>query len=405
MEEPYDFPVAIRFLLSICFLFLVVAAILICYSTDRLSIGSNRFYFFCELIGIFTLSALLIRIPTLSTVLLYWGAIEISLACVTNIGFKFSFLDFTLFPNNTTFRSVQKHPFRFHPTLVGVPIENYASTSGIDVRHNSLGLRGPEIALTRGEILIAVFGGSSTYDVAVPNGSTWPEELERALGSRFRVANYGVPGYTSAENVIQTALLSNVVGAEPRCSLYYLGWNDIRNAHLRDLDGAYANFHLLTQFNSLGIRPTDRSFSPIYRALKPEDFVPRPPSYENMSAERGTDARLEEIYKRNVNTLISINRSRGTKTILVGQILNIAQLASETRYGWLPLVNDEDVWPLQVRFNKILSEQALGGDTRYIDADIGQFAEDDFVDQGHFSVSGAEKFARKLAPTVSVFCQ
>ena len=405
MERPYEFPIAIRFLISTCLILFVVSAILICWWTGRLSIGSNRFYFAIELLIIFTVSTLLIRIPTISTILLYFGVIELSLACITHIGFKFAILDYTLFPNNATFPNVQKRPFRYHPLLVGMPIKNYASASGLDVRHNSLGLRGPEINLLPGQNLIAVFGGSTTYDLGVPNGSTWPEQLEKGLGDSYVVANFGVPGYTSVEHIIQTAFLSGLVGIEPKCSLYYMGWNDIRNAHVPDLDSAYANFHLLAQFDNLQIRITNESFSPIYTALKPLDLVPHAPSFLNLPPEKGTDVQLEKIYKRNIDTLIAINRSRGTKTILVGQILNRQKLVSESRYGWLPMVNDKDVWPLQVRFNEILSDQASSVDVLYIDADINQFSDSDFVDNGHFSVSGSEKFAKKLEPNVRAFCQ
>lgn len=40
----------------------------------------------------------------------------------------------------------------------------------------------------------------------------------------------------------------------PRCAVYYVGWNDIRNAHLKDLDPAYADFHLPSQVDSLQTR-------------------------------------------------------------------------------------------------------------------------------------------------------
>lgn len=41
------------------------------------------------------------------------------------------------------------------------------------------------------------------------------------------VLNRGVPGYSAAEHVIQTAFYERTHGVSPRCSIYYTGWNDL----------------------------------------------------------------------------------------------------------------------------------------------------------------------------------
>ena len=65
--------------------------------------------------------------------------------------------------------------------------------------------------------------------------------------------------------------------------------------------------------------------------------------------------RLEMIFRSNVRTIAAINKERKITSIFVGQILNRARLTASSRYGWLPLVSDKDVWPLQDHFNHILS--------------------------------------------------
>ena len=63
-----------------------------------------------------------------------------------------------------------------------------------------------------------------------------------------------MPGYTTAEHVLQTAFYPEKFGKAPRCAVYYVGWNDLRNAHIPDLDPGYADFHLPSQVNSLKVR-------------------------------------------------------------------------------------------------------------------------------------------------------
>ena len=96
--------------------------------------------------------------------------------------------------------------------------------------------------------LIFVYGGSTTYDTSVSQGHTWVERLNAKLGPPYELFNLGVPGYSTAEHVIQTAFYSDIDGVYPSCAVYYIGWNDIRNANLANLDRAYANFHLLSHW-------------------------------------------------------------------------------------------------------------------------------------------------------------
>ena len=78
-------------------------------------------------------------------------------------------------------------------------------------------------------------GGSTTYDIGVPEGQKWSHFLEQKLGHEYAVLNYGVPGYSAVENIIQTLFYMNAYNIIPRCAVYFLGWNDIRNAHLPHL--------------------------------------------------------------------------------------------------------------------------------------------------------------------------
>jgi lysophospholipase L1-like esterase len=133
--------------------------------------------------------------------------------------------------------------------------------------------------------------------------------------------------------------------------------------------------------------------------------IPQPPSVGEPLAEPASDPRLEAIYRNNIAALHALNRSRQVTPIFVGQVLNRSQLTAETSYGWLPRVQDRHVWDLQEHFNGILQAEAAALGAEYIDVDGDTFEPGDFVDQGHFSESGASKFAAILYPQVAQRCR
>ena len=75
------------------------------------------------------------------------------------------------------------------------PVASIVTVNGIAIHHTSQGTRGrelsPEEVATKP--IVAVYGGSSTYDVALGEGETWADRLAEALGPDFAVVNNGVP--------------------------------------------------------------------------------------------------------------------------------------------------------------------------------------------------------------------
>ena len=86
-------------------------------------------------------------------------------------------------------------------------------------------------------------------------------------------------------------------------------------------------------------------------------------------------------------------------------MVNRAQLQGDGRYGWLPLVRDRDLWPMQQRLNGLLARTAKVLGDIYVDVPIDDFSNADFVDNGHFSAAGAQRFAEFLAPVVRDACR
>jgi hypothetical protein len=220
-----------------------------------------------------------------------------------------------------------------------------------------------------------------------------------------------VPGYSTVENLVQTAFYQDKFGKRPRCAIYYVGWNDIRNAHIDKLDPGYADFHLPSQVDTLQVRRFGGgkvTFSPLITLLaRLVSALVDTVQYSwtlSGTIKAGSDPALEADFERNVRAISAINRERGVRTLWVGQVLNRSRLQGSGQYGWLPYVLDKDVWPLQERFNEILAGTAQSLGDALVPVPIGAFGPTEFTDQGHFSADGARKFAGYLAPAVTREC-
>jgi hypothetical protein len=400
LARPYRFERTLLALVALIVLIATIGLALGLWYAGELKPGTLRATYFLYLVGLVLASLLMLRWPKLAMALVALAAIELGLGIATR-----------LLPENVS----DPQRFAWHALLQAVPIPSLdlVSSNGVHIHHTSQGTRGrePTARELSDRTIIAAFGGSSTYDIALSDGETWADRLEQALGDRFLVINHGVPGYSTVEHVIQTAYYEDTFGKRPRCALYYVGWNDIRNAHIKNLDPAYADFHLPSQVDSLRTRRVgggNVTFSPLLtelaRLLSAQVDTVQYAWTLSGTIEAGSDPVLEADFERNVRAISAINRERGVKTLWIGQLLNRARLQGHDQYGWLPYVRDKDVWPLQLRFNEILARTAKALDDPLIAASIAAFGADDFVDQGHFSAQGARRFVGYVAPVVAREC-
>jgi lysophospholipase L1-like esterase len=390
---------------------LVLGYAVYCGLTGELIRHTPRENYFLYLMGLVLIGAALARWPRLAILPLALATIDLSLGAGSLALKKTGFAFHSIMPRNYN----EDPRFEWHPLLQAVPIPSISvDFAGHRMTHSSAGTRGRDYTpeeLSRKSV-VAAFGGSATYDIALSDDETWVNRLEQALGpDDFAVINHGVPGYSTVEHVIQTAFYADAFGVKPTCGLYFVGWNDIRNAHIEDLDPAYARFHLRTLVDGLEVRrygAAYRSISPVFtvavRLVSREMETIRPPRLRGVPRSGG-DPALEAIYRRNARSISMINRGRGVRTLWVGQIVNVAALNDDGIYGWLPLVRDKDVWPLLSGFNAELRDEAQALGDLYVEVDPAGFTPADFVDQGHFSAAGARKFARLIAPQVAEACR
>jgi lysophospholipase L1-like esterase len=410
-NKPYDFHKILPFLAG---LFLLLTILVVSgarfAATRHLSWGALREAYLLYVIGLSLAGMLLSIFPRIAWLVLTICFTEFLIGVGGYALTAIHVLPRPLFPPTATANVGQ---FQYHPLLQVIPTPNYSRLHPFAISHDSNGIRGPERTSTelKQQVVIATVGSSTTYDVAVPNGQTWSDDLEQQLGRGYAVINHGVPGYSSVENLLQTLFYLDTYGVRPHCAVY-LGWNDIRNAHLPNLDPAYANFHLLSQFDIMNLRkkPLEVSFSPLARVMNRSlqaafDPVPLAPNFLNDPPVPGTDVRLEQIFRRNLEAIAAINRERQIISIFIGQVWSRAKLQSRERYGFFPLVRDVDIWPLEDHFNSIVKSTANSIGVSNFIPPIDQFHDDDFADRDHFSAKGSAKFALMITPIVKSSCK
>jgi lysophospholipase L1-like esterase len=416
LEQPYRFGRVLVLLATLALSLVVLAAVLFLWSrggrADRgISWGTPRSWYFVYLTALLALTLLLARWPRKALAVLSLASLEIGL------GFGSALLYIAhltianpLFPNN-----YHRPLYDWHPLLQAVPKPTppaEAATTKVHITAERLRGRDRTPQELQGKTVIALFGGSTTMDFSNPDGESWADRLEQKLGAdRYAVINHGAPGYTTAEHVLQTAFYQRAFDTAPDCAIYYIGWNDLTNAHIPDLDPGYADYHLPGQIDFLGARRLDSpvlTISPVLRIvtrlLTLAVDTPRPVGTPPGRVQPGSDPKLEAIYRSNIHAISAINRERGIVTVWVGQVMNPYQSSSETMRGWLPFVTPDQMLPMIARFNRLLQREAAALGDRYIDVLASSFHDTDFIDEGHFSPAGALRFAHEIAPSVAEAC-
>jgi hypothetical protein len=293
--------------------------------------------------------------------------------------------------------------FISHPLLQGIPRPGKFG----QYTHTETNLRYTVNAQKEADATtISAYGGSTTYDLGVDDENTWSSHLSKLLGSRFVVENHGVPGYSTVEHIVQTAF--DFRSKRPKCAIFYVGWNDLRNSNIKDLRADYSNFHLLTQPGALAL----------YSA---QSWIKRRSVLISMISNLGTrqvevtgehlhdyDARLSKIYRDNVALIASTTSHFGVTPIFVPQVLNYKRFTRDIAYSkrqWMPFLFESDVKKLMSQMNGDLANVASESGSPYLDEVLRtQWADADFVDSGHFSAKGSHKFAKAISERVVAAC-
>ena len=205
LRHPYRFDRALVVLAAVLMLSAVAIAVMLLAARSDLTSFGPRAAYFLYLVALLILAVLLVRWPWVSVTVLILAAVELG----WGIG-SYALRHTTLGQMSLLAPDAVEPPrFRWHALLQAVPIPSVQirSATGLTTSHTSQGTRGrdPEPGSLANRAVVATYGGSATYDIATSQDDTWSDRLAEALGpDRFFVVNHGVPGYTTAEHVIQT---------------------------------------------------------------------------------------------------------------------------------------------------------------------------------------------------------
>jgi lysophospholipase L1-like esterase len=266
-------------------------------------------------------------------------------------------------------------------------------------------------------IKVAISGASTTFGTGVTDTDSWPALLQAKLGDQFSVINYGVPCYSTAEAIIQMAL--TIPEVKPDFIILYHGWNDIILYHHKDINPDYYVHGSEVQecVQVPGLREKT-----LFEKLNELSAVVRLASKINIlaseiesklvghSAQTGEtedcskfdtpDPAVDRLYVRNLQTLKLLSEYAAPYTLFVPQILNYywfrEEEESKTYYNCWNKIENSAMPRLMDRFNMLVKSVCPGGDPKciFVDGVLNvNWEPDDFVDDGHFSRKGGEKFA------------
>ena len=294
------------------------------------------------------------------------------------------------------------HLFEPHPYLVGVPKKDIQLAFGnITFQHNEAGYRGRAFSGDSGVTRIAAIGGSTTYGVGVSNNQTWPAYLDSLSGPGVEVMNFGVPGHSSVENLIQTALV--LPEFQPDVVLIHSGLNDLRNVNIKGLRADYSGYHAPTLRMGLGFCYRDKlpriaTVKMLVTIIQKIGWMPECPYDIAAPPAIGPDYDLTEVlrlYRRNLENTLAMLQARGIKPVLIPQVLSYDAVKDGRLRWWIPNLEEEDLVPLLRKFNQEMENIAREQRIPFVSGVLNTNWEgEDFVDPSHLNPEANLEFAR-----------
>lgn len=149
------------------------------------------------------------------------------------------------------YRGPEHHYLTDHPYLPYIAAPGAAG----GLSFNSLGDRGPEPERPKRRVRVLCFGGSTTFDGVHPWEDTWPGRLQKLLGARYEVINAAQNGATTADTLVNYALIHSHLDAD--FVLAYEGTNDLESSFFAGFKTDYSH-----RRRDIGVEPY-----PVFRAL------------------------------------------------------------------------------------------------------------------------------------------
>jgi len=293
--------------------------------------------------------------------------------------------------------------FEPHPFVIAVPLPGIFGEVTHDENHRRTTINENKLPNPK---LIYLFGGSTTYDAGNADADTWPTQLSRLLGPGFAVENFGIPAFSSVENMTQSLFAFRDVA--PSCAVYYEGWNDLRMSHIKDLAVDYANYEYpaLVGGLALGPHPGFLERNSVLAASIMSTFASPQPRILSQGNLGEKDPRLSTLYRDNIQLIAAIGKSFGVRVIFIPQILDYDRLTKDTRPTEVPYIIPKDMKKLMGLMNDDMTMAAGQSQAYFLGAPLAEtWGNADFADEGHFNPTGALKFARSIAEDIRRICE
>ena len=291
------------------------------------------------------------------------------------------------------------------------PYVNWELIPGADMKSgetaNEQGFRGPLRAIAKpdGVVRVACIGGSTTFTSKVRDRFAYPAQLEIALAAlepdkRIEVLNAGVPGYTTAESLMN--LVFKVLDHEPDVVVVYHAYNDYKARTHPGYRRDYRHYrrvwveedcvvHPLVRlvepsalFRFMRLRLTDhRRHGSLYYWVSTIDEAPGGPPPE-IEPEANLDG-----FRDNLRAIHDVCRGRGIHLVLATQALHDTVVGAKAGV------------PLR-KLNEVT--RALAGELGAPLCDAARDFPQRFnfrpLDPVHMTGSGARLLAAKVAETI-----
>jgi lysophospholipase L1-like esterase len=249
---------------------------------------------------------------------------------------------------------------------------------GAPVTINSLGLRGPEVALPKpaGRKRIVCFGDSITFGYGVGDDDTYSHDLGRLLASRgVDVVNAGVTGYTSHQVLGLLRRVAPLLRTD--VATICIGWNDGNRRPVTDR-GYERRYHLATSAEGA----LDRIY--IYRAMKAAYLRV---ALRRLPSSGGQERVPLPEYRENLAAIVSECRAHGIRPVFIAP-----PARKKAGEPVLRTPRADALRAVAAELGVAVLETGDLGLTTRLDSNAEYF-----IDGLHFSPAGAERMAEELA--------
>ena len=281
---------------------------------------------------------------------------------------------------------------------------------------NSLGYRNAYEPAERKGLRVLALGGSTTFAFPyVPDPERiWTALLERDLrqatpGRLVEVLNAGAPYATSAELLAHYVFRGQHL--EPDLVIFHEGGNDVVPLMFGGYSPEYLHFR---ESSNLKPRPFEaailkslysvRLVYAVWLARFPAIYIPQPTGFDQIPRDVAT-ARVRASdsagFRRNLETIIRLAGSRGTRVLMIGflQARRERLTLGMPQYAGLEDAVIEGV----AKHDRIMADLAVRypGTAMFVALNQERFKDEWFIDNCHLTEEGEREKARQIGAAVA----